>query len=257
MKEDTVTVNPLAEPQRIAFIGDLHMNDRWAVAAIEHAKAQGADVLVQVGDFGFTFEPGFVRAVTDALFRMDLPLLFIEGNHDWPGALRGPLNSNGLREIRQNLWHIPRGYRWQWGGLTFLGCGGAHSVDRQWRTEGMSWWPEEAITEADVDRCGTGRADVLICHDVPAGVPLPGVGRNSSWPAEEIAASDAQRALLREIALNTGPRLVVHGHHHRNYRAEVDYGYGRVFVQGLGMDGTGFDENLWIVDMDEVAKLAG
>lgn len=250
-------VGPLAEPRRIAFCGDWHGNFRWAVAAIEYAKDRGADVLVHVGDFGYTFEPAFIRAVIDALFRLDLPLLFVEGNHDDPGALRGPLAPNGLRGIGQNLWHIPRGFRWQWGGLTWLGCGGAHSVDRQWRTGGVSWWPEEAITEADVDRCGNEQADVLICHDVPAGVTVPGLGVGSTWPAEEVAASDAQRALLREIAFSTGPRLVVHGHHHRNYRAEVDYGYGRVFVQGLGMDGTEFDENMWIVDLDEVKTLAG
>lgn len=250
-------MDPLAEPQRIAFAGDWHMNSRWAAASIRHAKELGTDAIVHVGDFGFTFETEFVATVTAALREVDIPLLFVEGNHDDPGALRGPLALNGLREIGQNLWHIPRGFRWTWGGVTWLGCGGAYSVDRRWRTEGVSWWPEEVITDADVQRCGTEPADVLVCHDAPASTPVPGLNSGGSLPAEEVAASEAQRLLLRRIAENTQPRLVVHGHHHRNYRAEVDLGYGRTFVQGLGMDGSEFDENMWIVDMDEIRTLAG
>lgn len=182
----------------------------------------------------------------------------MDGNHeDFDLLLRYPVRGNGLREVSEAIWHVPRGFRWTWAGLAWLGCGGAHSVDRQWREPGTSWWKQETIDEADVERCVTAPADVLICHDCPAGVDIPGLGEGGTWPAEEIVLANAHRAVLRRIVDVTQARLIVHGHYHRGYQAEVDLGYGRLFVRGLGMDGTDFDENLWIVDLADLKALVG
>lgn len=251
-------MNPLHEPDRLAFCGDWHANARWAAAAIEHARQQGANTLIHVGDFAYTFDEPFIRAVIDALFRMDMTLLFVDGNHDDHDFIaQYPIGESGLRQIGDRLWHIPRGFRWQWGGLTWLGCGGAHSVDRQWREPGVSWWAGEAIGIEDTRRCmAGGPADVLVAHDCPSGVDIPGLGDGSGWPREEITLANAHRDVLREIATACRPGLIVHGHYHRAYRAEVDLGYGRTFVRGLGMDGGEFEENVWMVDLNEVKALA-
>lgn len=249
-------MNPLAEPTRIAFAGDWHANTRWGVACINHVAQHGVQTIVHVGDFGYTFEPWFLEGLTKALHEQGTVLLFIDGNHedhDWLNAQ--PLDETGLRPLTDRIWHVPRGFRWQWAGRTWLGCGGAHSVDRRWREPGESWWWQESITDEDVTRCvDGGPADILISHDAPDAVPVPGLD-GSGWEAGEIASAEQQRALLRRIVDGVRPRLVVHGHHHRNYRAEVDFGYGRVAVQGLGMDGTEFDDNLWIVDVVELHAL--
>lgn len=237
----------------MALAGDWHANVDHAVAAIRYAKEQGANVLVHVGDFGFRFERRFVEAVIVQLFRLDMPLMFVEGNHDDPSPLNDPLAPNGLCEIGQNLWHIPRGFRWRWAGKTWLGCGGAHSVDRQWRIPGYSWWPEETITEADVDRCSTGPADVLVCHDTPAGYRIPGLGDGSVFPASEIAAAERHRDVLRRIVDATHPRTIVHGHYHLAYDVDVDLGYGPVRVVGLDMDGGALDRNVRVFDIEEFA----
>lgn len=253
-----MTPNPLAEPDRIALNGDWHGNSRYAVACIDHAAEQGVQTIVHVGDFAYDFRAQFIESLTSALEYFQIPLLFVDGNHEDYGTLyRYPIRKNGLRQISDWLWHVPRGFRWQWAGLTWLGCGGAHSVDRQRREPGVSWWPEEAITAEDVARCVEGGpADVLISHDCPRGVAIPGLEGPSPFPAEEIALAEAHRGVLRQVVSGTQPRLIVHGHYHRRYQAEADLGYGPVTVQGLGMDGTDFEENMWIVDAAEIKGLA-
>ena len=183
----------------IAFAGDWHMNARWVPTAVRHAAEQGADVIVHLGDFGYTFRAEFLQSLQRALDEAGLVLLFIDGNHENFAALLSlPVGANGLRRLTDRIWHLPRGFRWTWGGVRFLALGGAHSVDQPWRRLGTSWWPEEVLSEQDVAAAvAGGPADVLVSHDCPAGVAIPGwaptptCGRPSSWcwPASTVSAS--------------------------------------------------------------------
>jgi len=251
---DDVT-EPLATPARIVFAGDWHMNATWAVAAIRHAAEGRADVMVHVGDFGYTFDGRFMRRLDAALQAAGLPLLFVDGNHeDFDSLLRWPIRPNGLRQLTDHVWHLPRGFRWTWGGVRLLAVGGAHSVDRQWRSPGTSWWPEETLTGDDVARAvAGGPVDVLVAHDCPAGVDIPGLAATSHlWPAEELALADEHRQRLRTVVDAARPRAVFHGHYHRRYSTTADLGYGPVAVVGLDCDGTTFDRNLTFVDLDDL-----
>ncbi len=240
-----------ADPGRVAFAGDWHGNTSWAASAIHHAKDQGADVVVHLGDFGYTFHPSFLRGVADALRHTGLTLLFVDGNHEHhPKLGRYPLDADGLRPVVDGLvWHLPRGHRWEWGGRRFLACGGAHSVDRPWREPGVSWWPGEWVTDADVQRCvDGGPADVLVAHDCPSGVPIPGL-RPDLFPPVEILRGDEHRGVIRRIVDATRPWLVWHGHYHQRYEVAVEFGYGPVVVQGLDCDGTSLAANVVVVDV--------
>ncbi|MDN6386139.1 MAG: hypothetical protein L0J86_00435 [Corynebacterium sp.] len=63
---------------------------------------------------------------------------------------------------------MPRGTRARIAGAELLFCGGASSTDREYRTEGQSWWPAENITDTQLDRALTtadaGPVDVLVTH---------------------------------------------------------------------------------------------
>jgi hypothetical protein len=249
--------DPLAEPARVAFAGDWHANSRWAVYAIEHAASERADVIVHLGDYGYLFEPGYVRTVEQACAEHRLPLLFVDGNHEcFPTLHAFPMRENGLREVSDHVWHLPRGFRWQWAGRTWLALGGAHSVDRLYRHVGESWWPEETITDEQARKViADGPADVLISHDCPAGVTIPGIDDRDTpppFPATEIARSDEHRQLLRSVAEVVQPAAVWHGHYHRQYATTADLGYGPVQVDGLDCDGTALDKNVAVVWADEV-----
>jgi Icc-related predicted phosphoesterase len=38
---------------RVLFVGDVHGNTEFMAAAIERARIEGVDTIVQVGDFGY------------------------------------------------------------------------------------------------------------------------------------------------------------------------------------------------------------
>lgn len=251
-------IDPLAEPARIAFAGDWHMNWRHAAHAI-HSLNGTADVIVHLGDYGYTFDARFMKTVDRSLERAGLVLLFVDGNHEcFPTLLRYPIKENGLRRLTDRQWHLPRGFRWNWGGVRFLALGGAHSVDRPYRIPGTSWWVDEEITPAEATQVAAGGpADVLISHDCPAGVIIPGIDDRfeaAPFPAEEIAASQEHRKLLRRAIEPVRPRMILHGHYHRFYQKEADLGYGPVLVTGLNCDGTSLKTNISVVDLADIRK---
>ncbi|MFZ1382538.1 MAG: metallophosphoesterase family protein [Scrofimicrobium sp.] len=145
---------------------------------------------------------------------MTLFLGFIDGNHEDFGELKKlPNNSEGLGQVSDNVFYIPRGTVWQWRGTRFAGLGGAVSIDRQTRTPGRSWFPEEAITASDVANAKqAGTVDVLFTHDAP----LPPVPKRSFGPTID-ADCDQSIAYVAEVVSALRPNLVIHGHYHLAY----------------------------------------
>lgn len=241
--------NPLADPGRLVLAGDWHGDTAWARQVIRHAPvaADGQRLIIQLGDFGVW--PGgsgvrYLDAIAAALAEFDAVCLFIDGNHeDFPQLARYPMDSDGLREIRPRLFHLPRGTRWNWRGIRFLALGGATSLDRPWRTAGVDWWPEEELTRADVDHAiAGGVCDVMLTHDSPTGVDVPGLPPASTWDAVEVERAGRHRDLLREVVDAVRPRRLIHGHFHSRYDAELRLDGGHlVSVTGLANEWTGSD----------------
>lgn len=255
-----MTTNPLAAvPDRVAFAGDWHANTRWAPVAISHAAHNGANLLIHTGDFGYTFTPTYLAAVSEAATQYRLPVLFIDGNHDDHGWLTAqPLDDHGLRPVAPGVWHIPRGYRWTWNSIRFLGLGGAYSVDRTLRLErGYHWWPGETLTAADIHRAITpGPVDVMITHDAPDNITIPGLDPAQFHP-DDLAEAAHHRRLLRTIIQGElTPAMLWHGHYHVRYttglRLHGNAGWCR--ITGLDCDGTTLDDNLDIIDMATITR---
>lgn len=245
--------DPLAEPRRIAFSGDWHQNADYACEAIAYARSEHADVVVHLGDFGYRFSRSFLQQVTAALTAAGMHLLFVDGNHeDFPRLLRREVGANGLRRLTDRVWHLPRGLRWRWAGVDFVALGGAHSVDRPYRQPGISWWAQERITDEQAAAViAGGHADVLIAHDCPAGVHIPGLEPAMFQPRELQLAAE-HRQVLRRVVNTVRPSWVWHGHYHRDYREQVDFGYGPVIVTGLDCDGADLTANVRVVDMTQL-----
>lgn len=249
-----------SDPKRIALAGDWHMNGRWAQKAIRYAAAQGADTVVHLGDFGYIFDQSYLQVVDWTLHETGLTLAFVDGNHeDFPRLLAYPLNEDGTRRLTERITHLPRGHRWEWAGVRLLAMGGAHSVDRPYRVPGVSWWPEETITSRQAYAAAEGGfADVLIAHDCPAGVLVPGIDDRSEpapFPPAEIERSDEHRKLLRVLVEHVQPSVIWHGHYHVDYRTVADFGYGPVMVNGLDCDETTLAANVKVVDVADVLKV--
>lgn len=252
------------DPAKIAVSGDWHANQHFAKRAIEFAKDSGAQAILHVGDFGYTFSRKFMSDVQYALRRAGIPLAFVDGNHENHSLLTGlvdaycDMNGGQLGPIpwpkHPDIFYLPRTFRWEWSGLRFLALGGAHSVDRQWRVPGVDWWPDETISWQQLDKAiDDGPADVMICHDVPAGVDIPWITNNPlGLPREEIYAAETHRNALRKVVNEVRPKVLYAGHYHGRLTTELDgHGYSTT-VEILDMDRDPIGDNTIIVDLDSI-----
>lgn len=251
-------------PARLLVAGDTHGNAWWINQLAELAYAYGCDGVLQLGDYGFwphaTWGDEFMAKVDASLAFFGLTLWWIDGNHENHTAL-GERARSGERDewgavfTSEHTRWFPRGHRWSWGGMAFGALGGAFSIDWRLRTPGRSWWPEEVTTEADVERLGGDRLDVLLCHDAPAGFPANHPARVD--PADE-ARSHEVRMLLAEAVTATQPRIVLHGHWHRRHSTELTLPGGQtVRIEGLASDNEGDGRSWGLLELPALTFLGG
>lgn len=231
------------EPERVLFLGDTHGNLDSCAAAIQFAKRQSCDAVVQVGDFGYWehLPEGveFLDALDAKLSAAGLVLYFVDGNHENHEMLRsqyGP-NEDGWTHVRSHIVYLPRGHRWVWRGWRFLALGGAFSIDRRRRIKYHSWWPEEEITEAEVQAAiSGGPVDVMVTHDVPSGADIGPI-----LPVEE---TELGREKLTRVVEAVQPEIVIHGHYHRRVRSYVP---AVPHCRTVGLDADGSGSKQWLV----------
>ncbi|WP_280195808.1 metallophosphoesterase family protein [Nocardia farcinica] len=252
-------------PVKVAVAGDWHANAHYARKAVRHAAGQGAEAILHVGDFAYDMRenfdgsPDFLDHVQDALEETGLVLGWVDGNHDNHTLLAELVRDHGHTAIpiRPNIYYLPRGYRWIWNGVRFLAMGGAHSVDRPWRRPHIEWWPGETITTADALRaCEGGPADIMICHDVPAGVRIPCIeGNPYGFPHAQISAAELNRRVLRGVVDVVQPKRLFAGHYHCRLTAELVAGNYRTRVDILDADHAPVDANTTLLDLGGYSRL--
>ena len=138
------------------------------------------DYVIVCGDFGFLFrgtqnpeEAEFLNELEQKKFH----ILFVDGNHEnFPLIFSYPQeewNGGKVHRIRKNILHLMRGQVYSIDGKTFFTMGGAYSIDKAFREEGISWWPEELPSEEEYDeainnleKCNN-KVDYIITHAAP------------------------------------------------------------------------------------------
>lgn len=165
------------------FLGDTHGD--WVIVP---------DKAIGVGDHGIGFKGAFPPN-----FR------FIRGNHDNPEVCtwtRGFLGDFGVRT---------------WGGKRWGFVSGGFSVDRNLRTEGVDWWPDEELTFAQTSDC----FDLLlqqpiygmISHEAPGFIVDNLVQR--PFPTFTSQFLDALWQHLK-------PKVWVFGHYHKSFDKDIE-----------------------------------
>lgn len=222
---------------RALLVGDTHGNSRWWESfVVPAATSAAADVIVQLGDFGYWGDTQFVRTVAAC----DIPVYFVDGNHENHPLLREALSGTdlgGAVRLSGSLHYLPRGSVTEWEGVRMLALGGAASIDRSLRTEGVDWFEEELITEEELERALTARATIVLAHDVPQSSDVPLLPRESlsaAWQ-RELPRCEHQRERLEAVLQRVAPELWLHGHYHVGYERQAS---GCRFV-GLSCDGHG------------------
>lgn len=182
------------------------------------------DYVIVLGDFGLVWDCGGESASEkywlDWLESKPWTTLFIDGNHEnfdrlesdefvlaeWAGGI--------VRCVRPHVRHLLRGEVYEIDGISFLAFGGARSVDRSHRKEGLDWWPRELPDEADKSNCFDNLArhgdavDVVLTHAAPAAAYYGALSPTSYLP-------DAFSNWLQDnIARPVSFKRWYFGHHH-------------------------------------------
>ncbi|WP_312977288.1 metallophosphoesterase [Corynebacterium sp.] len=231
-------------PTLIAFIGDIHRTDIALETTVALALESGATTIIQCGDYWLYGDqappqpPGhpdmaqkaqaaIEQACPPGINLADIDVRFIDGNHD-NFDLLNPDTPHPVR-ISDNVTYMPRGSRARLAGVELLFLGGASSIDKHWRTEGLNWWPGEIITEAQADRAIAAATDpdqppvdILVTHETTTEA-FTALARGSEHAQDKAGepAGEINRAHLTRVRDAASPRVHVHGHHHTRFAAPV------------------------------------
>ena len=138
------------------------------------------DYVIVLGDFGVIWnnvpdkeEEHIIKWLRDSPFTT----LFIDGNHE------NIFRLNKLEEIQMfdsivgkvddSIYHLKRGCVYNIDGKSIFTFGGARSMDKIYRTEGITWWPEEipSVAEENIGLLNLdkvkNKVDYILTHECP------------------------------------------------------------------------------------------
>lgn len=184
------------------------------------------DYVIILGDFGLVWDDSMeCRYWLKWLESKPWTTLFIDGNHEnhamlatypereWHGGM--------VHEIRPHVLHLMRGYVFDIDDKTFLAMGGAHSHDVEYRTEGVSWWPEEVPSDEERLRCEDSLSehgwsvDYVLTHDAMASATT-----SLACVSRRTTKMDEYEEWLDTIAANLEYKRWYCGHWHMDVNRE-------------------------------------
>ncbi len=253
------------------IVGDTHGNGRfWERYLFPMARRHHADVIVQVGDFGFwehEAEGSDYLDALDALAAQDPALVVhaLHGNHDnWPLVMQRyghDRDGDGFVRVRERIRYIPQGHIWTWAGLRMRAFGGAYSLDKAHRLTlerkrtrqayakengrreqgqpprrprnfaGTLWFPNEQMTNSEF-------AELMVADTSDLDVVVSHDKPRSSNPGirlkDEPECWPNQDRLQLALTVHR-PRLWLHGHLHHPYVDTVRCGDDDWFTKVIGL----------------------
>lgn len=192
----------------------------------EHeGKYTSEDYLIICGDVGICGFFASEEAETRRIFR-NLPVttLFVDGNHENFEQLNSYgidiWNGGKVHFIESGIIHLMRGQIFEIDATRFFTFGGAYSIDKMYRTEGVSWFPEEIPNRMEYEEGWHNlekvdfQVDYILTHSGPREVVAAmGYGEMSD---DEIEL----RQYLQRVADNTEFKAWYFGHFHVDMEVE-------------------------------------
>jgi len=151
----------------VYLIGDTHAQFRRMAVDIAIGEISNS-TLIQVGDFGAGFKQNEAEEfeyINGLLGLMNNRLYVIRGNHDDPAYFFEERKTGNITFL--NDYSIIDADN-----KKILLVGGAVSIDRRIRTEGISYWKEETFVYNGEKLCtalaGIDRLDIVVTHSAPS-----------------------------------------------------------------------------------------
>ena len=145
----------------------------------------------------------------------DTKIFWIPGNHEnWDDL--NCITKDEPYETQDNVTYCPFGTVIEVNGLSILMCGGAESVDKEYRVEGVSWWRNEVITQEDMDNLPNCKIDIVISHTAPRNW-IENVGWG--WTNKQ---RDPSTFALQLVFEKYRPKKWFSGHFHKYSKCSID-----------------------------------
>lgn len=174
------------------------------------------DFVIVAGDFGVPWD----NSKTDINLikwynERPYTVLFVDGNHENFNLLDKFPKENKfggiVSKISDNIYWLRRSEVYNICGKTIFTFGGAHSSDKEFRKENVSWWRQEVPTEEEF-QCGiknlnkvNNKVDIIITHDCPFSIS----NKICSW-----YDNDSVKKYLEFIKNNNNFNNWYFGHYH-------------------------------------------
>lgn len=145
----------------IIYLGDIHGHFGIIHGWIHHNKGRENCTFIQVGDFGIGFKPKQehheLKLLNKKLQSKKHNLFVIRGNHDNPEYFDG-------NHDYENIKFLPDYSFVNIKGVNHLFIGGAVSIDRKLRKEGLSYWKNELFIFDEEKLNEIKDVEVLVTH---------------------------------------------------------------------------------------------
>lgn len=204
----------------IIFFGDIHgqWNHFNSIINELYSKNKTPITFIICGDVAYfwKFEPTPKIKVPPYC-----KVIWIPGNHEnWEDINDYELGK--LHELQYNVFLATFGAIEEIDGHKILFCGGADSVDKYLRTAFLDWFPDEIITNKDMDFLfdvvKPQRVDILVSHTCPTRV-FSYLSKKIDWLEEK--SKDPSVFALDLIVDSFKPDYCIFGHFHRFLEGKV------------------------------------
>lgn len=161
----------------IYVTGDTHgLQDYYKlhIFAGEHPELTKDDYVIIAGDFGAVWDSKTLAADLKPYTELPFTVLFVDGNHENFDLLETfPVEEwrgGKVHKIKPDILHLMRGQIFEIEGKTIFTFGGATSIDKFMRREGLSWWKQELPTYEELDegianlKKHNNKVDYIITH---------------------------------------------------------------------------------------------
>jgi len=170
----------------IWLCGDTHGEiniDKVEKFFLYESKVTKKDFLIILGDAGVCWDGGMSDdIVQDILTKLPCTVLWLDGNHEnfdlieeypvkeWHGGK--------VQVMPGNLIHLMRGQVYDIDGHTFFIFGGGHSIDKMYRREHISWWPQEMPSKEEYEegkknlKKADWKVDYVLTHTCPHSIAV-------------------------------------------------------------------------------------
>lgn len=275
--------------------GDTHGDLRWFRSyLLPVAHALKVENMVVLGDFGAWEHTSagvqFFDEVDRAAGKAKIVVYWLHGNHDkWSHTMAAyghDRTSDGFVVCRENLFYIPQGHAWTWGGVSLRSFGGAYSIDKAWRLDtekareqhllrqlraevgagsvtggdsilsqaGTLWFPEEEMRDDDMEQLlldDFAPKDIILSHDKP-------MSAKPGWNRKDFPACVPNQLRLERALQVHKPQWWFHGHLHYFYNTTLSVAGRRTNVIGLEPNENAAEQPSWRPDQTWVlADLVG